>query len=59
VRLGVETIVERCAFGLEDFSAGKDVYFRKGWEGELERISKQVCGDRVGGLKGYDMSASP
>ena len=55
----METIVECCAFGPEDLAAGQYIYFLQRWEEELEGAAKQVCGNGIGGLEGYDMSSPP
>ena len=58
-RLRVKTVVERRAFDLEEFPLSKDVHFLQRWKGELGRISKQVGGNGLGGLEGYNTGAPP
>jgi len=42
---------------LEEFPIGQDIHFLQGRKGELGRISKQVCGNGLGGLEGHNMGA--
>jgi len=53
----METIFEFCAFNLEDLTAGQYIYVLQRWEEELQGIAKQVCGNGIGGPKGYDVGS--